>query len=139
MTQQVSNNHDDWKSRDAREFTVPFWNDAMGAWGPALSGMQSWTSMCGRAATAFTSEWFQFVGRRVQEDITLPHRLASCHAFDESWRVYTEFWQRAVDDYQKEFAALSRLSGEVMTESMSNVREIASETTKRASTSSSES
>ena len=103
--------------KDYLDFTMPFWTPAsMGHWNPMRSGMQAWNGTCSKAVATLNSEWLDFFNRRVKVDLALPQQLASCKSPDEIWRVYAEFCQKAVDDYQKEFAEVARLGNSVASE-----------------------
>jgi hypothetical protein len=55
------------------------------------------------------------VNRRLKEDINLLPRLAACRCAEEVSNVYAEFWRNLGEDYSKELAALSKLSGDLAT------------------------
>ena len=96
--------------KDYRDVTMPAWSPAsLGLWSPVLTGMQAWNSSCSKAVAALNGEWLDFLKQRTTEDLALPQQLASCKSPDEVWRVYAEFCQKAVADYQKEFAEVARL------------------------------
>jgi hypothetical protein len=70
--------------------------------------LQAWTKS-GSTVLALNNEWLAFVNRRLKEDFALPQHLVTCKGPEEMWRVYVEFLQKAVDDYQNEFAELAKL------------------------------
>jgi hypothetical protein len=47
------------------------------------------------------------------EDINLLPRVAACRCGEEVSNVYVEFWRNLGEDYSKELAALSKLSGDL--------------------------
>jgi hypothetical protein len=101
--------------KDHPDLSALPWNvDALGPLSPMLGGIQAWNGACGKAATAVSGEWLDFLNRRMKEDLALPQQLASCRGLDEAWQVYATFWQKAVQDYQQEFSELARLNSEVM-------------------------
>jgi hypothetical protein len=81
-----------------------------------LGRLQAWNGTYGKAAAAMSREWLDFLNRRLREDAALPQRLASCRAPDEAWHICSEFWQRALQDYQEEFIEFARLNGEAVSE-----------------------
>lgn len=91
---------------------------ALEIWNPMLSGLQSWNGAFGKAILALNSEWLGFLNRRMKEDVALPQQLTACKSADEAWHVYVEFLQKAVTDYQHEFAELARLSTSMAGESV---------------------
>ncbi len=78
-------------------------------WQPFFTGMQVYTRNCSAAFTAMNTEWLGFINRRVEQDVSLPQQLAACKAADEALQVYTAFMQKALTDYQTEFAELAKL------------------------------
>jgi hypothetical protein len=83
-------------------------------WQPVLNGMQEYAKNYSAAVTALNGEWFAFVNRRLQEDFALPQRLATCKAPDEAMQICSSFMQKAMSDYQTEFAELAKI-GSVVT------------------------
>jgi Phasin protein len=109
------------------DHSMPFWSMVPdGPLGAMLKGMEIWNGTCSKAITSLNAEWLGLLQRRVQEDFALPQRLASCQCTEEVVRVYSEFWQKATDDYRKEFADLSRLSSIMMSESMAALQQVSS-------------
>ena len=84
-----------------------------------LSGLQAWNGAFGKAVFALNSEWLGFLNQRIKEDVALPQDLVSCKSPDEAWHVYVGFCQKAVADYQHEFAELARLGTSMAGESVS--------------------
>jgi hypothetical protein len=56
----------------------------------------------------FNREWCGFIMGRMQQDIALVHRLASCTAPQDVFTVYADFFQNAIEDYQREYTALAK-------------------------------
>jgi hypothetical protein len=80
-------------------------------WQPDLGW---WTSANSRLHTSFVArsdEWQAFVGHRVREDLNLWQELAGAKTPDAIWSAYAEFWQKAVEDYWKEYATFCKFSG----------------------------
>ena len=76
--------------------------DALGTvntWHPLLISM---TKTNGHVAEGFGmlfSEWQNFVGLRVQQDLLLWRKLAECTSSHDVATAYTHFWQKAAADY----------------------------------------
>ena len=64
------------------------------------------------------SEWLDFVTRRLKEDLRLPQQLCACRSPEEIRDVHVAFWQRAVEDYQKEFTVMAKLNSGFINNSM---------------------
>jgi len=84
---------------------------AANPWAPLLSGVHAWNGTVSSSVAAYGEEWFEFMKRRIHEDLVLSQRLAGCRGPDELAQEYLHFWQKAVADYQKEFTELARIGG----------------------------
>ena len=92
-----------------------------GAAGPFLASAEIASELArptSEAMTAFSGsmiatlsscqrEWFGFLGRRMQENMGMPSRLASCRSMPEIQQAYMDYWNRTVDQYQEEFQVLA--------------------------------
>src|SRR5262245_35016052 len=94
-------------------FGMPSW--PVGFWGLAASREIAWNGRVFEGLARLGTEWVHFVNRRLTEDINLLPRLAACRCAEEVSNVYAEFWRTLGEDYSKELAALSQLSGDVAT------------------------
>src|SRR5262247_2752927 len=54
------------------------------------------------------SEWQDFVGRRLKEDVTLPQRLARSTTPDQILAAYTDFWRKAGRTTEKEITTMTK-------------------------------
>ncbi|MFZ1103357.1 MAG: hypothetical protein WAN86_11030 [Hyphomicrobiaceae bacterium] len=50
------------------------------------------------------------IRRLKKEDLRLPQQLCACRSPEEIRNVQVVFWQRAVEDYEKEFAVMAKFS-----------------------------
>jgi hypothetical protein len=93
---------------------------AMGAevWGATLAGAAKWNGKMCEGMAMLGSEWLDFVNRRLKEDLGLPQRVCACRSPVEVRDTYASFWRQTVDDYQKEFALLSRLGSGLLSASL---------------------
>ena len=82
---------------------------AFNAWAPALANLGA--------------EWQEFVSRRMQDDLGLLQQLASPQSPEQAWTAYVKFWQKAAEDYAREFATMSRLTGELVSSSVSGLQQ----------------
>jgi hypothetical protein len=87
-------------------------------WGPALAGTLRWNGQMYEGMAVVGCEWLDFVNRRMKEDLRLPQRVCACRSPEELRDTYAGFWRQAADDYQKEFALLTRLSGGLVSTSL---------------------
>lgn len=84
-----------------------------GMWNPFLAAVFKGNAEAQEGFGTIASECQEFMGHRLQEDITLMQRLAHCSTPDQVWSVYADFWQKAAEDYGKEFSAMAKLMQEV--------------------------
>ena len=91
-------------------FAVPTW--PVGIWGLGAANELRWSDKAFEGLAGLGTEWVDFVNRRLKEDINLLPRLAACRRAEEVSNVYAEFWRTLGEDYLREFAALSKLSGD---------------------------
>ena len=91
---------------------------AFAFWGPALAGTASWNGKMYESLATLGSEWLDFVNRRLKEDLRLPQQLCACRSPEEIRDVQVAFWQRAVEDYQREFTAMAKLGSGLVNDSM---------------------
>jgi len=66
-------------------------------------------------APAIASEWQDFVGRRVKEDFVLMQRLTRSSTPNQILVAYTDFWQKAAEDYGNQVATISKLMTDAAT------------------------
>lgn len=89
---------------------------------PAAIGM---TDVNGRAFAGLINmqrEWLGFVSRRLQEDAALVEQIGKCTTGQEAYGIYAGFVQKALADYQREFAELARLGQAVAAETASGAQ-----------------
>jgi len=82
-------------------------------WGPFISGALKANAQAQEAVGLIAGEWQTFVGHRLQEDRALMQRLAESRTPDQVLAAHSEFWQKAVEDYGKEFSTITKLIGRV--------------------------
>jgi len=87
----------------------------LGMWPPFMASMLGGNAQAHDEFAMIVSEWQDFVARRMKEDIDLMHRLAQSATTSQILVAYTDFWQKAADDYGKEIATMSKLMTEAAT------------------------
>ena len=90
----------------AMPFAIPTWPIAV--W-PSMADTASRNEKVLQGLTVLGGESLDFVTRRLQEDVSLPTKFASCKSPDEMSSLYAAYWQKLVDDCWKEFAVLGKL------------------------------
>ena len=110
---------------DQGMFHVPVW--ALRMWTPLLSEAFRWNAQAHEGFGTIASEWQTFVGSRFREDFALMQRVVHSRTPDQIWVAYTEFWQKAVKDYGKEYMIMLRLAAGVGSKSMAAAKSAAEE------------
>jgi hypothetical protein len=85
-------------------------NALMGMMQPAFAAMAEFNGKLYDSAARFNTEWAEFLCRRLQEDFTVPQRLAACKSPQEAQQVYVDYWKRAFAQYQDEMGRLAKMS-----------------------------
>ena len=107
---------------------------------PALAPILPWMGAAGIQQSAgamagagrIATEWLSFVCHRLGEDVRLAEQLAAAKSPAEAWGRYADFWQKAAQEYWAEYAALAKLSGEIVHAGVETSRQGASETSEPA-------
>lgn len=99
-------------------------------WGPTLAGAVKWNGKMHEGLALLSSEWLDFVNRRLKQDLGLPQRLYACRSADEVGQEYVTFWQQAVDDYRKELAVMSKLAAGLFNNSLTAAQNRVEEATR---------
>ncbi len=88
------------------------WPSALGWPAPGMAGVAAWNTQVHKSFLAMSDEWQAFVARRLKEDLHLLQAMGAAKTPEAFWSAYADFWQRAVEDYWKEYGALvARASG----------------------------
>jgi len=95
---------------------VPVW--ALSMWGPLFVGAFSLLTQVHQGSGAIASECENFVSSRLREDFALMQRIAHSRTPDQHWAAYADFWQKAVEDYAKEYMVMGRLVAGVTSKSV---------------------
>ncbi len=107
-------------SRSATQVSQPFMFPglAFNMWGPALSCSAEWNTKLHEGFTTLSSEWQEFLSRRMKEDVGLLQLVGQSPSPEQAWSTYVKFWQSAAEDYAQEFAVMTKLTGELMSSSI---------------------
>jgi hypothetical protein len=79
-------------------------------WSPVLDSIQSWNGTVAPKVTTLSTEWMAFIQHRLKEDFALPQHLVTCKAPGEAVQIYSDFLQQAIEDYQRQFEGMARIS-----------------------------
>jgi hypothetical protein len=88
---------------------------AVDLWSPALSCGAEWNAKLHEGFSALGCEWQEFVSRRLQDDLGFVRVVSSSQSPEQAWGAYVKFWQKATEDYAREFATMSKLTGQIIT------------------------
>jgi hypothetical protein len=84
-------------------------------WKPFFAGSLKANAQAQEAFGMIAGEWQAFLAHRLQEDIALMQRLAGSRAPEQILAAHAAFWQKAAEDYGKEFTTISKLMAKVTT------------------------
>jgi hypothetical protein len=82
-------------------------------WPVVLPGSAQHNARAMEAFGKVTTEWLDFIRRRVGEDVRLAAQLTASKSPAEAWSLYAGFLQQAMQDYWNEAAAMTRLTSGV--------------------------
>lgn len=68
------------------------------------------------------NEWLGFVNRRVSEDMAASQRFMECKTVQDLFAAYSEFLQRAQQQYQAEFQYFARLNQKLADETVNVIQ-----------------
>ena len=88
---------------------------ALSTWNPFLTEALKSNAQAHESFGAIASEWQEFLGRRMKEDMALMQRLTKSRTPDQILAAYSDFWQKAGEDYGNEITILSKLMAGVTT------------------------
>ena len=80
-------------------------------WEPFFAGVLKANAQAQEACGMVAGEWQAFVAHRLQEDMDFVQRLAGSRTPEQFLAAHTVFWQKATQDYSKEFTTISKLLG----------------------------
>ncbi len=97
---------------------------------PAIAALEAWVSVNRPMMAALSelngrfieqvskanNEWLGFINRRLNEDIAASQRLMECRTLQDVFAAYSDFIQRAQQQYQAEFQHFARLNQKLANE-----------------------
>ena len=84
-------------------------NALMGMTQPAFAAIADFNGKLCENAAKLSTEWLGFINRRLQEDFTVPQRLAVCGSPQEAQQIYVDYWKKAFAQYQDEMGRLAKM------------------------------
>ena len=107
----MSNRGAEAGSSDAEQNHLVFFTPAkaLSTWNPLLGVMLKGNADAQEGLGTIATEWQGFLSHRLQEDIMLTQRLAYCRTPEQILSAYGDFWQKAAEDYGKQFATMTKL------------------------------
>jgi hypothetical protein len=73
---------------------------------------------------AVGKEWTEFVQARLREDTHLLKTLAECREYTSMHRAYTQFWEKAISQYEEETQRLMRITQGAMEDTTHLAQEV---------------
>ena len=103
---------------------------------PGLASFEAWMNMNRSMFAAMTelngrfleqvsranNEWMGFVNRRFNEDMAASQRFMECKTVQDLFAAYSEFFQRAQQQYQAEFQYFARLNQKLADETATVIK-----------------
>lgn len=103
---------------------------------PGLASFEAWMNMNRPMFAAMTelngrfleqvsranNEWMGFVNRRFNEDMAASQRFMECKTVQDLFAAYSEFFQRAQQQYQAEFQYFARLNQKLADETATVIK-----------------
>ena len=102
MSNTVKTRHDQAERATA---AFPFSGFAVNMWWPWHACCRQWNAGVHDGIAMLTSEWQDFVSRRLKEDFALLQQIGALRSPDQVWGAYFTFWQKAAEDYSQELPA----------------------------------
>lgn len=76
---------------------------------PMFDGFAKWGIALGDTYATLGNEWLTFVGQRMQEEMALPQKLASCTSPQDLVAAWADFFSTAAKDYEAEWRKLAEI------------------------------
>ncbi len=103
---------------------------------PGLASFEAWLGMNRPMFAAMTelngrfleqmsranNEWLGFVNRRLNEDMAASQRFMECKTMQDLFAAYSDFFERAQQQYQAEFQYFARLNQKIADETASVIK-----------------
>lgn len=83
---------------------------------PMLAAMTELNGRFLEQVSRANNEWMGFVSRRLNEDMAASKRLLECKTVQDLFTAYSDFFQRAQQQYQAEFQYFARLNQKIADE-----------------------
>jgi hypothetical protein len=94
----------------AAEFPAAFSLDMTGLmYQPAFTAIVDVNSRLYAGLVELSKEWSSFVTRRLKEDLGLPQQFGACKTPQDVFKVYSDFYRQALEEYQRELAKLTKM------------------------------
>lgn len=103
---------------------------------PGVASLEAWMSLNQPMLAAMTelngrfleqvskanNEWLGFVNRRLNEDMAASQRFMECKTVQDVFAAYSDFFQRAQQQYQAEFQYFARLNQKLADETATVIK-----------------
>jgi hypothetical protein len=94
-----------------------------------LVGAAKWNAQIYEGFGTLASEWQNFVSRRIAEDFAFMQRIVHSRTPDQVRGAHADFWQKAMEDYGKEYMLMGRLSASLTTKAAATAQSACQEAT----------
>ena len=96
-------------SRDTGSIAT-LWPMVSDCWAPSITGCAADNGKLHQSYLDLSVEWQTFVSRRLSEDFHLLQEFSAAKAPDQVWNAWSTFWQKAAEDYGREYFIMAKLA-----------------------------
>jgi hypothetical protein len=111
----------------AREADVSAWLPAWNWWTPIMSAQTAYNAKAHEVFRQLSNEWQSFVAQRTKEDLNAMQQMASARSPEQVLEITARFWQKAADDYAREYTAVVKLAGNCVTSAVDEAQHAGAE------------
>lgn len=87
-----------------------------------MDGFAAFNAAMAENLSKLYSEWMQFVGHRLREDMNVQQALFVCRSIEDARAIQDAFFRRAMEEYSDETQKLMQMSQNMMAEAMDRLR-----------------
>jgi hypothetical protein len=99
-------------------------------WNPFLATALRVNARAREAFGTLGTEWQDFAGRQLKENLALMERLTQSRTHDQFIASFTDFWRKAMEDYGREVTTMTKLMTGAMNKMLSAAQSATDEATR---------
>jgi hypothetical protein len=113
-----------------RESDVASWPQIWSFWPYFLGAQAAYNSKVHDALFALSNEWQTFVQQRLTEDTHVVQAASRSRTPEETMTITLRFWQKAAEDYARQYAAFAKIAGDCMVSAAKEAAQTRAEATR---------